>query len=111
MCLVSICRIFELLKLEMNSKSSISNRTFPYLTVQAACDLMKVDRGYLYANKHKIGYFQPTEGGKLWFKEENLLQFIANGEVKPSSSNKWSETDQRSYIRQHLGVDRENINK
>lgn len=89
----------------MQENTQISTNKFPYISVQVACDLMKVDKGYLYANKHKIGYFQPTEGGRIWFKEESLIQFIVNGEVKPSSSNKWSEEDQRSYIRQHLGVE------
>jgi excisionase family DNA binding protein len=89
----------------MQITTNISNNKFPYLTVAAACEYMGVDKGYLYANKHKIGFFQPTEGGKIWFKEESLIQFIANAEVKPSSSNKWTEQDQRSYIRKHLGVE------
>lgn len=86
----------------MQESTQMSTNKFPYISLKDVCELMQVDRGYLYANKHKVGYFQPTEGGKIWFKEESILKFIANGEVKPSTSKSWSEEDQRIYIKNHL---------
>ena len=77
-----------------------------FWTSDSAAEYLNVSKSYLYAlvRTRQIPHYRPIEGGKIWFLEADLKDWMIGSKVIVTENRaKWTEDDQRKFIRGQLG--------
>jgi excisionase family DNA binding protein len=70
-----------------------------------ASEYLKVSKSYLYSlvRAKLVPHYRPIEGGKIWFLESDLFQWLIGSKVEvEEKTSGWTEDEQRKFIRSQL---------